>query len=129
MTTFRRDGPTVGPRGAEGGPHGEGQARVLAGRQGRRWRAHGVAPRVRSRRLSFGVTPPDATKYEAALQKLSDRVLETLPAPAPTGDVCKGVCNLLVQTCRARVSTTEMAAMAAAAATSKGGTTLDVGKL
>eukprot|EP00966_Prymnesium_polylepis_P174310 4033208-Prymnesium_polylepis.1 len=39
------------------------------------------------------------------------------------------MCNLLVPSCRARAGITDTAAMAAAGATSKGGTTLDVAKL
>jgi hypothetical protein len=128
MTTSRRDGPTVDREELKAVLLAKGKPEYWAGIKAA---ASGLTVLLHEYQVgAFGATPPDAAKYEAALAVLSTSVLATMPAAtAPTAEECKGVCNLLVQACRARVSTTETAAMVAAGATTKGGTTLDVGRL
>ena len=128
MATSRRDGPTVDREELKAVLLAKGKPEYWAGIKAA---ASGLTVLLHEYQVgAFGATPPDAAKYEAALAVLSTSVLATMPAAtAPTAEECKGVCNLLVQACRARVSTTETAAMVAAGATTKGGTTLDVGRL
>ena len=127
MATSRRDGPTVDREELKAILTAKGKEAYWTGIKAA---AGGLTVLLHEYEGgAFGATPPDATKYEAALDKLAGSVHSAMGGSAPALTAVKGGCNLIVQACRARASVTETAAMAAAGATAKGGTTTDVAKL